>query len=161
MLKTTVSSQVLVANKVLDANEFGRIEGDNESIEKCGKLSKTRKLSKSRNLKGKKLAKSKKLSKSGNLPNFDITEASPSFLTPKARATFNHIRLAFIKAPILWHSDSKCHIRINTDVSSYAIGSMLNQLTSGISLDGVVTKADLGQWHPIAFFWCRDLIQDP
>ena len=29
---------------------------------------------------------------------------------------------------------------------------MLSQLASGTSPDGVVTKADLGQWHPVAFF---------
>ena len=45
MLKTTVSSQVLVANEVLAANEVDGIEGGDESIEKCGKLSKTEKLS--------------------------------------------------------------------------------------------------------------------
>ena len=29
---------------------------------------------------------------------------------------------------------------------------MLSQLASGTSPDGVVTKANLGQWHPIVFF---------
>ena len=29
---------------------------------------------------------------------------------------------------------------------------MLSQLASGTSSDGIVTKIDLGQWHPIAFF---------
>ena len=29
---------------------------------------------------------------------------------------------------------------------------MLSQLASGTSPDGVVTKADLSQWHPVAFF---------
>ena len=49
MLKTTVSSQVLVADEVLAADEVGGVEGGDESIEKCGKLSKTGKLSKSKN----------------------------------------------------------------------------------------------------------------
>ena len=67
MLKTTMSSQVLVADEVLAADEVDGIEGGDESIEKCGKLSKTRKLSKFQ-----KSAKSRKeLSKSGNLSNFN------------------------------------------------------------------------------------------
>ena len=34
----------------------------------------------------------------------------------------------------------------------YAIGGVLSQLASGTSPDRVVTKTDLGQWHPVAFF---------
>ena len=44
MLKTIVSLQVLVANKMLAANEVDGIEGSDELIEKCEKLSKTGKL---------------------------------------------------------------------------------------------------------------------
>ncbi len=36
----------------------------------------------------------------------------------------------------------KCHIQIETDVSGYAIGGILSQLTSD----------NLGRWHPVAFF---------
>ena len=126
-----------------EAEEFG---GGMECAKKSGKL-KSQKTSKSQ-----KLAKSKKQSKSGNLPNFVATEASPSFLTPEARAAFNHLWLAFTKTPILWHFDPECHIRIKTDASSYAIGGVLSQLAFGTSPDGVVTKADLSQWHLIAFF---------
>ena len=128
MLKTTISSQVLVANEVLITDEVGGIEGGNELIEKCGKSSKTGKSSKAGNSKGKKSAKSKKPSKSGNSPNFDATKAGPSFLTPKARAAFNRLRLAFTKAPILQHFDLECHIWIKTDVSGYVIGGVLSQL---------------------------------
>ena len=39
-------SQVLVANKMLTANEVDGIEGDDKLIEKCGKSLKTGKLSK-------------------------------------------------------------------------------------------------------------------
>ena len=60
MLKTTVSSQVLVADEVLAADEVDGVEGGDELIEKCGKSSKTRKSSKSGNLKGETLSKSKK-----------------------------------------------------------------------------------------------------
>ena len=114
MLKTTVSSQVLVADKVLAANEVDGIEGGDELIEKCGKLSKIGKLSKSRKLsksgksksektsKSRNLAKSrKKSSKSGNSTNFNTTEDGPKFLTPDARTAFNHLRLTFIEVPIL------------------------------------------------------------
>ena len=94
----------------------------------------------------------KNSSKSGNSPNFGATEAGPSFLTPEARSAFNRLRLAFTKAPILRHFDPECHIRIETDASGYAIGGVLSQLASGTSPDGIVTKVDLGQWHPVAFF---------
>ena len=99
-----------------------------------------------------KSAKSKKPSKSGNSPNFNAKKVGLSFPTPEARSTFNRLRLAFTKAPILRYFDPECHIRIETDASSYAIGGVLSQLASGTSPDGVVTKADLGQWHPVAFF---------
>ena len=72
-------------------------------------------------------------------------EDGPKFLTPDAKTAFNRLRLAFTEAPILQHFDPECHIWIETDVSSYAIGGVLSQLTSGIMPDEVVTKADLGQ----------------
>ena len=143
---------MLAANEVLVANEVGGIEGGGELIEEYEKSLKTGKLSKSRKSKGKKSAKSKKPSKSGNSPNFNAKEAGPSFLTPEARSAFNRLRLAFTEALILWHFDPECHIRIETDASGYAIGGVLSQLASGTSPDGVVTKTDLGQWHPVAFF---------
>ena len=110
---------------------------------------KSQKLSKSEKSKGK---KSKKLSKSGNSYNFDAKNSGPSFLIPKTRSAFNCLRLAFTKTPILWHFDPECHIVIKTDASGYAISGVLSQLASGTSPDGIVTKANLGQWHPIAFF---------
>ena len=113
----------------------------------------------SRKSKGKDLSKSQKLAKSGknsskswNLPNFDATEFGPSFLTPKARSTFNHLWLAFTKAPILQHFDPKYHIYIKTDVLGYTIGGVLSQLTFATSPYEIVIKTDLSQWHPIAFF---------
>ena len=156
---------MLVANEVLAANKVDGIEDSDESIEKCGKLSKTgklsksQKLSKSRKSKGEKtskfqnLAKSrKKLSKSGNSTNFDTIEDGPKFLTSNARAAFNRLWLAFTKAPILRHFDPECHIWIETDISGYAIDGVLSQLASDTRPDGVVTKINLGQWHPVAFF---------
>ena len=77
--------------------------GGEELAKKLGKLkdqnlAKSQKLSKSGKFKGE---KSKKLLKSKNLPNFDATEAGPSFLTPSAREVFNFLWLAFTKALIL------------------------------------------------------------
>ena len=159
MLKTTVSLQVLVADEVLAANEVNGVESGDESIEKYGKSSKTRKSFKSQKSKSEKTSKSrnsgksgKKLSKSGNLTNFDTTEDGSKFLIPDARTAFNRLWLAFTEAPILRHFDLECHIRIETDASGYAIGGMLSQLASETRPDGVVTKTDLGQWHPVAFF---------
>ena len=134
----------------------GRNEGNGEVDGFGGGVKHARKSGKS---KGQKTSKSQKLAKSGknsskckNSPNFDATEAGPSFLTPKARSAFNRLRLAFTKAPILRHFDPECHIRIETDASGYAIGGVLSKLAFGTSPDRIVTKADLGQWHLVAFF---------
>ena len=128
--------------------EVDRFGGDGVEHAKKSRKSKGQKMSKSQ-----KSAKSgKNSSKSGNSPNFGATEAGPSFLTPEARSAFNRLWLAFTEAPILWYFDPEYPIRIETDVSGYAIGGMLSQLASGTSPDGVVTKANLGQWHPVAFF---------
>ena len=54
----------------------------------------------------------------------------PTFLTPDAREAFNQLKQAFTKAPILWHFDPECHIRIETNASGYAIREVLSQLTS-------------------------------
>ena len=64
------------------------------------------------------------------------------FFTSGARKAFIELRQAFIKALILHHFDSECHIRVQTDACGYAIGGVLSQLTSD----------DLGRWHPVAFF---------
>ena len=118
-----MSLQMLIANKVLVANEVHGIESGDELIEKCRKLSKTGKLFKSQKLfksgksKSEKISKSqnlaklgKKLSKNRNSTNFNTMEDRPKFLTPNARTAFNYLRLAFTKAPILRHFDPECHI---------------------------------------------------
>ena len=64
------------------------------------------------------------------------------FLTPGARKAFTELRQAFIKTLILHHFDPERHIRVEMDVSGYAIGGVLSQLTSN----------NLGRWHPVAFF---------
>ena len=73
--------------------------------------------------KGRKTSKSKNLSKSKKTVGSD-------FLTSGARLAFTKLRQAFVKAPILYHFNPKCHIRIETDESVYAIGGVLSQLTS-------------------------------
>ena len=47
----------------------------------------------------------------------------------KAKVAFTKLRQAFVKAPILYHFDPKRHIWVETDVSGYAIGGVLSQLT--------------------------------
>ena len=48
------------------------------------------------------------------------------FLTSEARLAFTKLRQAFIKAMILYHFDSECHIRVETDASSYIIDRVFN-----------------------------------
>ena len=62
-------------------------------------------------------------------PNFRNIEAGSGFLTPKARLAFTKLRQTFVKAPILYHFDPKCHIQIKTDLFEYTIGKILSQLT--------------------------------
>ena len=51
-----------------------------------------------------------------------------SFLTSEAKLVFLRLRQTFIEAPILYHFDPECYIRIETDASSYTIGGILSQL---------------------------------
>ena len=70
----------------------------------------------------------------------------PIFLTPGARETFNQLKQAFTKAPILQHFDPEYHIRIETNASDYIIDGKLSYLISDH------LNSDQGQWHPIAYF---------
>ena len=63
ILKTSISLQVLIVNKILVTNNIGGIKSSNKLIKKFIKP-KTAKLSKLRNLKGKKLFKSQNLANS-------------------------------------------------------------------------------------------------
>ena len=76
----------------------------------------------------------------GRSPSKNSKRAT-GYLTPDAKQAFTQLRQAFTKAPILWHFDPECHIQIETNVSSYAIGGVLSQLT------------DSGQWHPVAYYF--------
>ena len=88
------------------------------------------------------------------MPNIRATR-EPNFLTSDTKKTFNHLRLAFIKALILQHFDLKSYIQIKTNALGYAIGRVLSQLNlnsdtspNDLNLD----KFDFGQWHPVAYF---------
>ena len=70
------------------------------------------------------------------------TVGSSNFLTLEARLAFSKLKQTFLKASILHHFDLECHIRIETDVSGYAISGVFNQLT----------LLNLGRWHPMAFY---------
>ena len=53
----------------------------------------------------------------------------PTFLTLGTREAFNQLKQAFTKAPILRHFDPEYHIWIEINLSGYAIGGVLSQLT--------------------------------
>ena len=109
----------------IDDGEIGGGKVDNEVGKKDQKTSKSKNLFKS-----KKLSKSKK------------AIGSSDFLTFRTKLAFTELKQAFLKAPILHHFDPERHIWIEADVSDYAIGEILSQLTSD----------NLGQWHPMLFF---------
>ena len=49
-----------------------------------------------------------------------------SFLISEAKLIFLRLRQAFTKAPILYYFDLECYIRIEIDVSGYAIDDILS-----------------------------------
>ena len=51
------------------------------------------------------------------------------YLILETRLAFTSLRKAFTKATIFQHFDPECHIRIEINVSGYAIVKVLNQLT--------------------------------
>ena len=55
---------------------------------------------------------------------------NPMLKISGTRETFNQLKQAFTKASIIQHFYPECHIRIEIDGSGYAIGGVLNQLTS-------------------------------
>ena len=154
MLKTDAPLERLISEGVGNGEGGDGVDGGGVEIAKKSGKSRGQKMSKSqKSAKSWKLSKlGKNSSKSGNSPNSGATKTGPSLLTPEARSAFNCLRLAFTKAPILRHFDPECNIWIETDASGYAIHGVLSQLASKTSLDGVVTKTDLGQWHPVTFF---------
>ena len=157
ILKTTVLPERLTPKRLgVGDGKVDRFGVGKNSVEHAKK---SRKLSKSGKSKSKKTSKSRNLAKSdkkslkcGNSTNFDTMEDGPKILTPNTKIAFNRLWLAFIEALILRHFDSKYYIWIETDVLDYAIGGVLSQLASKTRPDGIVTKIDLSQWHPVASF---------
>ena len=74
--------------------------------------------------------KVQKMTKSKNLSKSKKAVRPSNFLIPGAKLAFIKLKQTFLKAPILHHFDPERHIRIETDVSGYAISVVLNQLTS-------------------------------
>ena len=111
------------ALKVFEADDNGVVDGGDRANETVVNSSKN---NKSRN--------------STRVSNIRAT-GEPNFLTPNAKKTFNHLRLAFIKAPILRHFDLESYIRIETDASGYAISGVLSQL----NLDSNAPPNDLNK----------------
>ena len=62
------------------------------------------------------------------LPSKNLNRAT-GYLTPNARRAFTQLRQIFTKALILRHFHPEYHIWIKTDMSGYAIGGVLSQLT--------------------------------
>ena len=148
MLKTTILPEKSTPERLgVDDDEVDRFGVGGNGVKhakKSGKLSKSEKSKSEKTSKSRNLAKSgKKLSKSGNSTNFDTTEDRSKFLTPGARTAFNCLRLAFTEALILQHFDPEYHIWIEIDISGYAIGGILSQLTSETSPNGIIIKTDL------------------
>ena len=79
-------------------------------------------------------------------------EAGTGFFTLKARLAFTQLRQTFVEASILHHFNPESHIQIEIDASCYVISSILSQLSSKTRPDGIVTKTNLSQWYPVAFF---------
>ena len=84
-------------------------------------------------------------SKNHDFPKSKTEEAGIGFFTPKTRLAFTQLRQAFVEAPILHHFNLESHIQIQIDAPGYAISVVISQLSSGTTLNGVVTKADLDQ----------------
>ena len=75
----------------------------------------------SRKTKSKSWKKSEYLGNNNNLEEF-------KFLNFKAKKAFNHLKQAFMKAPILQHFDSEYYIQIEINASGYIIRGVLSQL---------------------------------
>ena len=144
MLKTTRSTRSAVnpkktkgevgGNNVVDDSIVGGVKVTNQANSTKGK-------NQSKTTKSKILVKSK----NHDFPLKSRTKkAGMGFFTPEARLAFTQLRQAFVEAPILYHFNTKSHIRIETNALGYAISSILSQLSSGTRPDGVVTKTNLG-----------------
>ena len=74
--------------------------------------------------KDQKTSKSKNLFKSQNL--FKSKKTELDFFTFRARMVFTKLRQMFVRAVIFHHFDLEYHIRVEMDVSGYAISEILS-----------------------------------
>ena len=109
MLKTTRSSEESALKAFRASNN--KIVGDGNRVDKTVMDSFK--------------SKNEKFKKSTYMLNIRAT-GKPNFLIPNAKKTFNHLKLAFIKALILRHFNLKSHIRIKTNASGYTISRVLS-----------------------------------
>ena len=82
--------------------------------------------------------------KSAKLIKRDTTSPSQSnlasFLTPEVKESFQKLKKAFCKEPVLQHFDMSKPIRLETDASGKAIG-------------GILYQQDIDKnWHPVAYY---------
>ncbi len=73
------------------------------------------------------MTKSKKLYLSK--ANSAEVNSRTDFLTLEVKEAFIYLQKTFTKVPIFHHFDTKRHIYIKTDISKYAIGVILSQMT--------------------------------
>ena len=117
MLKTTGSFDDL-------ASKIFRADGNKVVKDGGSRVNKTVKnLSKSKKSKNKKSEILTRFSDIGAM-------GKPIFLILGASEALNHLKQAFIKAPILQHFNPECHIWIETNASGYAIGEVPSQLST-------------------------------
>ncbi len=78
--------------------------------------------------KGQQMAKSKKwiCAEKTKVSRAKNSDQSGLFLTVDTRRAFIKLRQAFVETPILNHFDSERYIWLETDVSGYSIGGILN-----------------------------------
>ena len=121
MLKTTKSIRFIAKLKKTEIRiNDNSIVSNNKVI---NYISSTKKKNQAKITKFKILVKSKNHDFPLNSKN---VEAEPGFLISKAKLAFTKLRQAFVEAPISHYFNLKYHIRIETNVSRYAISKILS-----------------------------------
>ena len=106
------------------------------------------------------LSKNNKSRKLTYMPNIRATR-EPNFLTFNAKKTFNHLQLAFIKAPIFQYFDFESHIWIKNDASCYAISGVFSQLNLDFDVPpNDSNKSDFSKWHPVAYIFRKIILTE-
>ena len=139
--RIVISLTVILKATGLSITSASRVD-DNEVVGGGGAVSRSDVSRKSAKSKGQ--TKSEHLGNSNNL-------REPKFLTSDAKKTFNRLKQAFIKAPILQYFDPVFYIWTETDVSGYAIGRVLSQLTSNQVISDGAFRSNV-DWHSVAYF---------